>query len=497
MDTAAMPDGNNAMTATEPDNAVVEKKQTAYPVISIIVPVYNGASYLPRCLNSLVKQTEQNIEVIVVNDGSSDDTQAVIEYFQEEYPEKVVGMQQENKGVSAARNLGLSVARGEYIGFVDADDKVSLKFCEYMLWNIRKTGADLVECGRIDLITRKGKRTGRSVPSCKDHVIDMTNKIYINKGSVFVWNKLFKRSIINKTSLRFNENIRFAEDILFLATYKLHCKTISFIHKNIYYHTIDRENSATVLCQYLQDLLPCMEKLVEESFHAGRYREVIGQIGDIAAGYYVRRIHAFAGKPHPEMETFISSFQEFFSRYIPNWKGKVCRYRARGNKFKIFVNKYRLTLTGVRLFLVIARYYARLMATKRFFLRQIVNIKQYCKQSRIIGRYAAFRKQPIRPDDILFVSFFGAGVSDNILPMIKALSENGKNIIIGTNYRERDSFFCRMNNIPGKLVAIHSPKYLEALARSRYLVENSRFPAYFNKREEQILLNTWRGNSPN
>lgn len=493
MDTAAMPDGNNAMTATEFGDIAAEEAQPASPVISIIVPVYNGAAYLPRCLNSLVKQTEQNIEIVVVNDGSTDDTQAVIDRFQQEYPEKIIGLRQENKGVSAARNLGLSVARGEFIGFADADDKVSLRFCEHMLWNIRKTGADLAECGRINLIARGGKLRERPVPSCKEHVIDMTKGVFINKGSLFVWDKLFKKSIIDAISLRFDEDIKYAEDALFLVKYKFSCRTISFVHKNLYYYTEYRADSASGTSKSMLDLPPCMERLIEISFHTGRHREVIGQIGDMAAGYYVRRIHAFIRNPHPEMENFISAFQEFFSRYIPNWQGRVCRYRARGSKFRIFVNRYRLTLTGIRLFLAAARCCAGIQAAPSFLKKLFGALKKYCKRHKIIDRYAAFRKQPIRPDDILLVSFFGAGISDNILPMIKALRGTGKNILIGTNYKERDRFFCRMNNIPGKLVAIHSPEYLEALARSKYLVLNSRFPAYFNKRDEQILLNTWHG----
>lgn len=493
MDTAAMPDGNNAMTATEFGDIAAEEAQPASPVISIIVPVYNGAAYLPRCLNSLVKQTEQNIEIVVVNDGSTDDTQAVIDRFQQEYPEKIIGLRQENKGVSAARNLGLSVARGEFIGFADADDKVSLRFCEHMLWNIRQTGADLAECGRIDLLTRDGVIKERPVPSCKEHVIDMTKKIFINKGSLFVWDKLFRKSIIDKISLRFNENIRYAEDALFLVEYKFNCRTISFVHKNLYYYTEYRPDSASGTCQNMPDLLPCMEHLVELSFHVGRHREVIGQIGDMAAGYYVRRIHSFVKTPHPEMENFIIAFQEFFRKYIPNWKNRICRYRARGNKLRIFINKYRLTLIGIKLFLAVARVHAQIMAVNRFLLRQPGNLKHYYKKHKQIDRYVRLSKQSIRPDDIFLVSFFGAGISDNIFPMLKTLSRTGKNIIIGTNYKERDRFFCRMNNIPGKLVAIHSPEYLEALARSKYLVLNSRFPTYFNKRDEQILLNTWHG----
>ena len=94
--------------------------------VSIIVPVYNVEPYLNKCLDSLVKQTLEDIEIIIVNDNSPDNSEQIILEYKEKYPDKIVYIKKENGGVSSARNAGLEVARGEYIGFLDGDDYVSL-----------------------------------------------------------------------------------------------------------------------------------------------------------------------------------------------------------------------------------------------------------------------------------------------------------------------------------------------------------------------------------
>lgn len=462
------------------------------PDVSIIVPVYNGAKYLRRCLNCLVKQTVKNIEILVVNDGSTDGTQDIINEFYFKYPQKIVPLTQENKGVSAARNNALSKAKGTYISFIDSDDTVSLEFCEHMLWNLRKTGSDLAECGRVDIINNGKAIIERNIPSCKEHTLDMTKQLSLNKGSIFVWDKFFKKDIIDRINLRFDENIKYGEDVVFLVEYKFHCQKISFVHKNLYYYTENRVGSATSTNNNMFDLIRCMEKLIEKSFNVGRHREAIGQIGDIAAGYYTRRLFSFIKDTNPRMEEFLTEFLTFFKTYIPNWKKKICKYKARGNKLRIFINQYRLTILGVKLFIIFARFYAFTSNTKKHIkaiYKRLLSYNIYIS----INKYVHFRKKAIKDNDVFFVSFFGSSISDSMFYMIKSMQNDNKNIIIGTNYKERDTYFCNVNNIKATLVKIGSPEYLEALGRSKYLVLNSRFPSYFNKRDDQILLNTWHG----
>ena len=114
--------------------------------ISIIIPAYNIAPYLPRCLDSVLEQTYTNLEIIVVDDGSKDDTRAVIEEYAER-DNRIVPVYKENTGVSDTRNKGLDVATGDYIGFIDGDDYIEKNMYEVLMSNAIKYNADISHCG--------------------------------------------------------------------------------------------------------------------------------------------------------------------------------------------------------------------------------------------------------------------------------------------------------------------------------------------------------------
>ena len=114
--------------------------------VSIIVPVYNVENYLEKCLNSLVAQTLQEIEIVVVNDGSTDNSQAIIQDFQSRFPDKIKTFQKQNGGLSDARNFGLKHSSGEFIGFVDSDDYVSETMFEEMYTLAKVHQAQMVIC---------------------------------------------------------------------------------------------------------------------------------------------------------------------------------------------------------------------------------------------------------------------------------------------------------------------------------------------------------------
>ena len=118
------------------------------PLISIIVPVYNMEKYLERCINSILEQTYGNIELILVDDGSVDSSFAVCEKYQIR-DKRVIAIHKENGGQGSARNVGLDIAKGDYIGFVDSDDWIDNDMYSNLLAAIQKNNADIVECGEI------------------------------------------------------------------------------------------------------------------------------------------------------------------------------------------------------------------------------------------------------------------------------------------------------------------------------------------------------------
>ena len=104
------------------------------PLVSVIVPVYNTEKYLRKCLDSLINQTLRDIEIILIDDGSTDGSCKIIEEFEQKYPEKVKCYHQKNRGISISRNKGLQLSKSETVAFVDSDDSVDERFCE-LLYN--------------------------------------------------------------------------------------------------------------------------------------------------------------------------------------------------------------------------------------------------------------------------------------------------------------------------------------------------------------------------
>ncbi|MDD6088391.1 MAG: CDP-glycerol glycerophosphotransferase family protein, partial [Desulfovibrionaceae bacterium] len=462
------------------------------PDISFIIPVYNGAAYIGRCIESLLCQTVGTIEIIIINDGSTDETGNIIDQYAGRDP-RIRCIHKENGGVALARNAGLDMARGDYIAFVDADDAVDPEFCEHMLWNIRKTKADIAECGRIDVLPDGENTAFIPRPTSKENVIDFRKKPRLALGSIFVWDKLFRRELIEQNHIRFPTGIRYSEDTVFLMECKLHCRLYSFVHRELYLYTAERENSATSSNKGILDIIKGQRKLVDLAFASGRYRELISDIGDVAAGFYVRRIFSFTTHDHSQMKEFCTEFIKFMEEYIPRWREKVVRYKSQGNQVRQFFNRYRLSLTGIRFFLLLSAIERRCSPAISRAASLWKRAAEARSSYRTIGLYNAFRMQPIQENAILFVSYFGSSVSDSMYYMLRDLQNSGMKIIIGTAYPQRDRLFCNLNGIEAELAQLYSKPYLKALARAKYLVLNSRFPDWFCKRENQVLLNTWHG----
>lgn len=201
--------------------------------VSIIVPVYNTASYLPSCLESLTSQTYSNIEILLINDGSTDSSETIIKSFQEK-DSRIRYFHQENRGVSAARNLGIEKAKGKYLCFVDSDDVVSNTFVEdFLTYFLEDT--DLVATSIISLHEMKKKKKEEKF-IIKEYGKEKRYDIIYDEFSGFLCNKMFRTSIIRKSELSLSENISMCEDMLFLYQYLIYCrKVVGFTKINYYY----------------------------------------------------------------------------------------------------------------------------------------------------------------------------------------------------------------------------------------------------------------------
>lgn len=191
--------------------------------VSIIIPVHNVECELPLCLESVLNQSYTNIEVIVVNDGSTDRSTEIISQYADK-DSRVVVVNQDNQGPSAARNHGIEKATGDFIAFVDSDDWVERSFIEHMLTCMKKTNADIVECGYRQI--RNPSDISYSVfPREYDNIHGVEKIIEAHfKGeiSVLVWNKLYRAEQVK--SVLFQERTEY-EDVLwtFNVLKKINC----------------------------------------------------------------------------------------------------------------------------------------------------------------------------------------------------------------------------------------------------------------------------------
>lgn len=218
--------------------------------ISIIVPVYNVESYLPQCIESILKQTYQNLEVILVNDGSTDNSLSICKRYQEQ-DSRVQVLHKENGGLSDARNAGLDIATGEYIGFVDSDDFIDLDMYEILYTNAEKYDADISMCWSKDFPSKR-KCTFSSKVEVLDTKESVIKKIYLSRRTAMaICLKLFKREIFD--NIRFKKGITTEDGEIFLSLVKKIDRMV--IQDNAKYNYRQRDNSITHQRAYSKKIL--------------------------------------------------------------------------------------------------------------------------------------------------------------------------------------------------------------------------------------------------
>lgn len=215
--------------------------------VSVIVPVYNSEKYLSKTIESIINQEYSKIELILVNDGSKDNSAGICNDYKNKDP-RVVVIHQNNKGVSSARNAGLDKAIGEYIGFVDADDYIKPNMYKDMILMMKKYDAHMVMGGyeRVnaatgDRATIQPPREGIGEKDIVDKVIYQMAFWNCKKKDKYLptlygstWPNLYRSDIIKENNIKFNESIALGEDMLFNLQYLLNVQRIVFINKPLY-----------------------------------------------------------------------------------------------------------------------------------------------------------------------------------------------------------------------------------------------------------------------
>lgn len=204
------------------------------PQVSVVIPVYNGEKVIEACLRSVQMQAAADMEIIVVDDGSSDGTWAILQRMARE-DGRIRPMHQANAGVSAARNTGLDACQGEYIRFVDADDVLPQGSMQALL--AKADGCDLVIAGYTEVMGPM--RQARCLRKCEaampcdamlPHLNRWSNSFYYG----VLWNKLFRREVISRRKVRFISGLNWGEDFAFVCQYLAGAEQVAYTQALVY-----------------------------------------------------------------------------------------------------------------------------------------------------------------------------------------------------------------------------------------------------------------------
>lgn len=234
-------------------------------LVSVIIPCYNVEKYIDRCLESVVGQTYRNLEIILIDDGSTDNTPALCDTWAEK-DIRISVIHKKNKGVTAARNTGIKASKGDYLIFVDSDDYTELDIVDYLLKLSLENSADVARCGYYydfdDGICKEySKYDEKILLDYNERLIDLISGDYL---SGVLWNKIYKRSVVSQ----FDESFTCSEDLMFnFSIYKDDIRVVccdipkyhyvengsSITHSKFGYGAFDIIRARNIMLEYFKD----------------------------------------------------------------------------------------------------------------------------------------------------------------------------------------------------------------------------------------------------
>lgn len=237
--------------------------------MSIIIPIYNKEQFLKRCINSICNQTYQNLQIILIDDGSTDHSGVICEEYAKE-DSRIEVYHTENKGVGQARNYGLSKVRGTYIQFVDGDDYITNKATEVLIMTMKNSSVDMVVCGYMkkfnNFFIPNGKMEPYKIYSNSEYLI-RTLKDPGHHYYGVLWNKLYLADTIKKNNIQFDDTVDLGEDFIFNLDYIKHIARIRVIYNKLCIYS----------CETPDSLSRTSERNIESSYKELKNRQKIYQ----------------------------------------------------------------------------------------------------------------------------------------------------------------------------------------------------------------------------
>ena len=280
--------------------------------ISVIVPVYNVEKYLEKCLTSLVNQTFKDMEIIVVNDGSTDNSEKIVKEFMKKYA-NISYYKKENGGVSDARNYGLRYAKGDYIGFLDNDDYVALDMYEKMYKKITSDDFDFVACDVTYVFPDSERVVETKIKKDTTNIKSLFFDMY-----PVVWNKLYKRELFR--DILFKKDVWY-EDVELLYRIIPYVKKVGVIHEAFNYY-VQREGSIThKVSDKAYDYIDNMNTIVDFYKEKGFYEQYKKELEFIYVRYvFATFIKTVAGFPYVKYMKAVDDAIKSVNEHFPNYR---------------------------------------------------------------------------------------------------------------------------------------------------------------------------------
>lgn len=299
--------------------------------ISVIVPIYNASKYLKKCLDSLVNQTKKELEFILINDGSTDDSESTIKGYKDS---RIKYFKRSNHGIGKTRNFGINKASGKYIMFLDSDDYLEENACEELYKKIEKEKLDVVVCDfyRVDSNSKEVEKIiSFKNASLKDHPNLLLN---VNLAP---WNKIYKSSLLKDNNIKFIEDLKY-EDAPFVALALLKSKKIGKVDKPLINYTIHDSSETTLRDKRVFDIIKIVD-IIRNYFKEDDWsREVVDTLTiKILVNYNIQQRYI---EDKTIRNEFIDKTFSYFEKNIPNYKSNI--YFKERSMLKSFIEKSKI-----------------------------------------------------------------------------------------------------------------------------------------------------------
>ena len=296
--------------------------------ISIIVPIYNASKYLKKCLDSLVNQTKDELEFILINDGSTDDSESIIKSYSDT---RIKYFKRSNHGIGKTRNFGINKSTGKYIMFLDSDDYLEENACEVLYKKIDKERLDLVVCDFYRVVNDSKvieKNTSFKNTSLKD------NPNLLLNVNLAPWNKIYRSDLIKNNNIKFIEDLKY-EDAPFVVLSLLKSKRIGKVDKTLINYTIHEKSETTVRDERIFDIIKIVDIIRSYFKDYSWSREVIDTLTiKILVNYNIQGRNI---KDKDMRNKFIDETFFYLEKNIPNYKSNI--YFKERSMLKSFIEK--------------------------------------------------------------------------------------------------------------------------------------------------------------